>query len=124
MTAITAIVSIFTFIAALWIFRIVPISAKAISIYREAISTMKDDNFSDIEREKALQQASIRLLGSFFSILYRAVLTLGACFFPILVADWLELVKIEDVTVFLLRIDVILITTIVLLVVYFIRKRL
>jgi len=124
MIAVIAFLSIISFIIALWMFRIVPLSSKAISISQDAVSTLRDDSYNDIEREKAVQHASIMLLKIFFSIFYRTVLTFTICLLPIWLADWLGWVKSEEVTAFLFRVDVILITSLLLLIVYFAGKRL
>ena len=124
MTAVIEFFSIVTFIAALWLFRIVPLGVKAISISQDAVSTLRNESYDDLEREKAVQQASIMLFRVFFSIVYRSILTLAASLLPIWLADWSGWVKSEEVTAFLFRTDVILIASILLLIVYFAGKRL
>ena len=59
MTLVIAFVSVVAFILALWVFRIVPLGAKAISISKDAVSVMRDDRYNDLEREKAVQQYSV-----------------------------------------------------------------
>ena len=124
MIVVIAFISIVTFIIALWLLRIVSIGAKAITISQDAVSTLRNDNYDDTEREKATQQASIKLLGIFFSILYRAILAFAAPWLPIWLADWLGWVKSEEVTAFLFRVDVILVSSILLSIIYFAGKRL
>ncbi len=124
MIVFLASLSVIIFIIALWAFRIVPLCVKAISISQDAISTIRNDNYNDIEREKAVQQASIMLLKIFFSIFYRTILILITCLLPILLADWLGWAKTEDVAAFLSRLDVILIFTILLLIIFFAGKKL
>jgi hypothetical protein len=121
---ITAAASIITFIIALWMFHIVPLGTRAISISKNAIKTIHDDRYNDAEREKAMQQASILLAKVFFSIFYRTLLVFAASLLPIWITDWAGLVKSEDVTTFLFRTDVILITSFLLILIYFIGKKL
>ena len=122
MTTIIAIVSIVTFIITLWMLRIVQLGARAISISHDAISTIRDDRYDDAVREKAMQQASVSLIKVFFSIFYRSILVFTASLIPIWLADWLGWVNAEEVTAFLFRADVILITTILLILIYFAGK--
>ena len=124
MTIVIASLSIVTFIIALWIFRIVPIGASAISISQNAISTIRDDRYDDREREKEIQLASILLIKVFFSIFYRSILVFTVSLLPIWLADLSGLVRSEEVTAFLFRIDVILFTSIILILIYLIGKKL
>ena len=124
MTVVIALVSIVAFIFALWVFRIVPFGARAVSISKDAASVMRDDRYNDLEREKAVQQYSIRLFKVFFSIIFRSVLVFAVSILPIWLAGLLGWINVEEVTAFLLRADVILITSILLIVIYFAGKAL
>jgi len=124
MTLVIAFVSVVAFILALWVFRIVPLGAKAISISKDAVSVMRDDRYNDLEREKAVQQYSILLLKVFFSIIFRSVLVFAASILPIWFAGLLGWINVEEVTAFLFRADVILITSILLILIYFAGKAL
>jgi len=124
MTVVIAFVSVGAFILALWAFRIVPLGARAISISKDAASVMRDDRYNDLEREKAVQQYSIRLFKVFFSIIFRSVLVFAVSILPIWLAGLLGWINVEEVTAFLLRADVILITSILLILVYFAGKAL
>ena len=68
MIVVIASISVVSFIIALWAFRIVPLGKKAITVSHDALSTIRDDRYDDIEREKAIQKASILLIKIFFSI--------------------------------------------------------
>jgi hypothetical protein len=124
MIIVIAVFSIITFVIALWLFRIVPLGNKAALVSRNVVSTIRSNDADDIEREKAAQEASILLMGIFFSILYRSVLTLAASFLPIWFSDRLGWATIEAVTAFLFRVDVISISSIVLIIGYFAQKKL
>lgn len=124
MIVFVAVSSIATFIIALWLFRIVPLGTKAILVSKDAVSTIRNNADDDMAREKAAQKASIVLMRIIFSILYRSVLTLAASLLPIWLADWLRWAKSEEVTAFLFRFDVISISSVVLLIIYFAGKNL
>ncbi len=124
MIVVVAVFSIATFIIALWLFRIVPLGTKAVLVSKDAVSTIWNNDHDDMAREKATQKASIMLMGILFSILYRSVLTLAASLLPIWLADWLGWAKSEEVTAFLFRFDVISISSVVLMIVYFAGKKL
>lgn len=124
MIIVIAFASIVTFIFFLWILHIVPLSAQAISISKDAVSTIRDDRYDDVDREKAVQQASILLIKTFFSIFYRSILVFTASLLPIWLADWLGWTNSGEVIAFLLRGDVILIVSVSLLLIYFAGKSL
>lgn len=124
MTVVIAFVSIATFIIILWLLHIVQLGAKAISISQGALTIMQNERLGDADREKAVQQSSIMLFKIFFSIFYRSILVVTASLMPIIVADWLGWVKSEEVTAFLFRVDVISITSILLVIIYFVGKAL
>jgi len=124
MIVVVAVFSIATFIITLWLFRIVPLGTKAVLVSKDAVSTIRNNDHDDMAREKAAQKASMMLMGILFFILYRSVLTLGASLLPIWLADWLGWAEREEVTAFLFRFDVISISSVVLMIVYFAGKKL
>ena len=124
MTGIVAVTSLGVFILALWILRVVPVSARAIFVAQGAVAIIRDHRYDDAAREKAVQHASLKLLKVFFSLLSRGSLTLLASLAPIFLADISGLVASENVIVFLSRIDVIIIATIAITTGYFVVKRL
>jgi len=115
MITATAILSIGVFICALRLFGVVRVAASALVTAQEAVTTLRDSSLDDRTREKELQHAALQLFGTFISILIRSMLTFLASLVPIWLASLMGLVKIEDVTRYLSRWDVIL-TTMVLIV--------
>ena len=66
MIAGTAIASIGFFIGALWALSISRVGAGVLVITKGAVAAMRDKSLDDVEREKAVQRASIQLIGAFF----------------------------------------------------------
>lgn len=120
MIILTAITSIAIFIFAFWRLGVAKVGADVLATAQNAVATMRDDSLDDDTREKKLQQASIKLFMAFISILIRSALAILASLLPILLADLTGLSKIEDVTSFLSRWDVIVIVTVSVIVFYLI----
>ena len=124
MIAATAAASICVFLVAFWALRIVPASAGAVAIARDALGVMRDPALDDASREKAVQRASLRLLGTFFSILLRGAIAFGVSLLPIWLADAVGLASHHKVIAFLSRWDVILIASLLVGLGYLAGKRL
>jgi hypothetical protein len=119
-----AILSIGVFIFALHLFGIIRVASNVLPTARAAFTSPRDNSLDDRAREKELQHAALQLLGAFISIFIRSMLTFLASLAPIWLASLMGLVKIEDVTRYLSRWDVILTTTVLILAGYVIWIRL
>lgn len=124
MIAATVLASIGFFIGALWVFGIARVGAGVLVIAKGAVAAMHDKSLDDEVREKAVQRASIQLIGAFFSILVRSALAFLASFLPIWIASLAGLATIEDVLRYLSRWDVIVIASVVITAGYVIWMRL
>ncbi len=124
MIAATALASIGVFIGALWVLRVAQVGAGVLVIAGRAVAVMRDENFDDRAREKAVQRASIQLIGAFISILVRSALAFLVSFLPIWLASLTDLATIEDVIRYLSRWDVIVIASMVVIAGYVIWMRL
>ena len=109
-----AILSIGVFICALHLFGVVRVASGVLVTAQDAFTVLRDNSIDDRAREKEIQHAALKLLGAFISILIRSMLTFLASFAPIWLASLMGLVKIEDVTRYLSRWDVIVITTVLI----------
>lgn len=107
----TGIFSIGVFLYTLRLLCVVQVAIGALEISGEALSVLRDDSLDDSAREKKLRQYTFKLFGTFFSILIRSILTLLISLLPILFADLVGWVDIEDVFRYFSRLDVIAITT-------------
>lgn len=115
MISATSIASIAVFMAALWALGVVRAAAGVLETARSAVRAMRDETLDDEAREKAVQRASIRLLGAFASILVRGALSLAAGFLPIWLASATGLATVGSVTGYLARWDVIAVATVAIL---------
>lgn len=124
MIVVVSLVSIALFLVAFWSVRVIPVAVGVLSTAQGAIDVVRDPTVDDDAREKAVQRASLQLLGAFISILLRSIAALAAAFAPIYLADLMDLAPSEGVMVFLARWDVILGATIVICVLYYAKARL
>ena len=111
-----SVISIIVFLVAFAATGIVAKCSGAIAVARGALATMTDPSVADLEREDKIQRASITLFGLFFSILIRSLVTLGSAAIPIWVADKLELATAAETLAFLMRWDVIVLSTLIIIV--------
>jgi hypothetical protein len=121
--AATAIVSIGLFIGALRVFGVIRVGTGVLASAQDALALMRDESLDDEACEKLAQRASLQLFGAFASVLMRSVLTCAVSFLPIGLASLAGLVTIEEVLNYLSRWDVIVITTVVITIGYFIGMR-
>lgn len=118
MTMITALLSVAVFMVCLKLFGVVRLSENVLAASRRAVGVMRDGELDDTEREKTIQQASIRLLGMFLAILIRIAAVLVAAFLPIWLISLTGATTIDAVMSFLSRWDVIAIMTLVMIAAY------
>jgi len=123
MIAVTAVSSIGVFILFFWLFGVAKVGTGILTTTRDAINILRDKDLDDLDREKKLQRASLQLGGTFVSISVRSALALATSFLPIWLVSLSGQVTIEDVLVYLLRWDVIVIVTLVVIVIYVISTR-
>lgn len=120
----TGVAAVILFAVAFYYSNLVAVCRDAITLAQNAVGVMRDAHMSEEEKETAVQQASVKLLGRFFSILIRSLLVLLASALPIIFADQLGWVGSDAVIAWLSRIDVIVITCVVMLGLYFLVRRL
>jgi hypothetical protein len=118
-----AIATLAILAVAFWVSGVMRVSAGVLTTTQNAAAIMRDPALDDLQREKAIQRASLRLLGDFGSILVRGVLSLAISFAPIWLADVTGLASSRAVIDFLSRTDVIVVASVVMVVGYVIRVR-
>ncbi len=123
MIAVTSFLSIALFVWALENFGILQVSLRVKTIAFNAVSVMQDKTISDEEREKIVQKSSLRLFGTFFSILARSAAAIVFSFVPILIVGYFASIPIEAFTQFLSSWTVIGIASGLILIYYFLFKR-
>jgi hypothetical protein len=122
--AATGIVSVALFVVILWATGAVRAASGVLTTARESMTVMRDRGVDDRARERAMQQASVRLFGDFVSILARVLLSFGVSLFPIWAANRVGLAAWQRVVDFLSRADVALAISGVMLLGYFAVSRL
>ena len=114
MVVLTAIASIIIFIFTLSVSGIVKVANGVLTIFHDSFEAIHDTSFNDQKREKMIQQASIKLFRSFFSILIRSALIILFSFLPIYISSFLNLAEFNEVIHYLSQWNVILVTTVLI----------
>lgn len=123
MIVATAVAALAIFAIAIWVSGVMRVSVGVLSTTQNAAAIMRDPALDDLQREKAIQRASLRLLADFGSILFRGVASLAISFAPIWLADVSGLASARAVMDFLSRVDVIVVASIVMIAGYVLRVR-
>lgn len=124
---IPIVVSIFAIIGfglALWLLRIAEISKTAVSTVMTGLSAMMDSALDDDAKEKAVRKAGLSLILTAFSTFVRFVLAFAAAGLPIFLADLVGLAQSEQVIALMLRVDYIVIVSVVAILAGYLLRRL
>ncbi len=119
-----ALASISLFLIVFAVAKVVPAATMAITTATDAAKILADKNLDDASKESASQKAAIGLLGSVFSIGIRSAVSILAGGIPIYIADVAGLVPAKQTIDFLMRVDVIIISSVIAVVLYLIGRRL
>lgn len=114
MTVALAIASIAVFVLALWATGVARVGADALSTAQSALAVLRDPALDDSSREKAVQQASLRLMGTFASLLLRGTAVLGAAALPIWLGSLAGMAESGEVVRYLSSWQVILVSSLAL----------
>lgn len=95
-----------------------------IVIAQQAMTTITDVNLNDAAKEKATQAAAINMLRNSFLLLIKFVIIISVTVLPLWLADMAGMAKFSETSEFALRLDVLLITTIVATAIVFIGRKL
>lgn len=115
MVLIVTALSVIAFIAAFELLGIVPKAREAIATSRQTAAVMGDKSLDDDAKEAAVQKAAGSLLKGFFGLVLRIIGILVAAYVPIFLADLAGLVPEAETLGFMLRLDVILATTVIVI---------
>jgi hypothetical protein len=83
---------------------------------RTAFSTMTDPTLDDLAKEKTIQACAILMVKQVTALFIKLGIILLATVFPVWLTSALDLITIEAISSFVLRVDVMLITTAIMLV--------
>lgn len=123
MIYLAALLVVAAFIIALRLFHVVAVARDIVDRTRGATATLRAADLDDDAKERAIQAAAGQLLVRFVSITLRAVGALAVPTALLWLLDVAGLVSMAAVTAFLLRWDVIVGLTVVLLVAYLVVQR-
>lgn len=88
---------------------------QVMAIVQQAILVMKDCQLDDHEKERAARRAALQLLRQAALITVKGAITVLCALFPFWLADALGLQPWDQAMAFALRLDVLLITTVLML---------
>ena len=123
MIYLAAFLTVTIFVIALWMFGIIAVAAKAVEVSRASAKTIRDPALSDEDKERRLQRASLALLGGFCSISARAAAAVGVSLVPMLAFDLAGLATFWNVADFLATWEAIIVISVVLTLVFLVRRR-
>ena len=112
-----SLVAVAAFGLALWRTNIARQASTAVDRSTAGVGAMLDPQLDDDAKEKALRIAGFKLLASAWQLAWRFALTLAAAVAPILIADALGIASSEAVFALMLRVDYIVIVSVLAMVV-------
>ena len=110
----TALVAVLLFAAGLYATAIGKTANRAVSASVEGVSAILDRDLSEDEKEKRVQSAALALLSVAWGIAWRFALALGAAALPLALSDAIGLAAMEDVFALMLRLDFLIIVSVVM----------
>lgn len=113
MTLLVTTLSVLAFLAAFSLLGIVAKAREAIATSRQTATIMGDSSLDDDAKEAAVQKASMALMKGFFGLVVRIIGILLAAYVPIFLADLFGLLPEEEALAFMLRLDVIAVSSVV-----------
>jgi len=112
-TIVVSIFAVLGFGLALWLLRIFEISRTAIETVMTGLSAMMDSALDDDAKEKVVRKAGFSLIITGFNVFIRFLLALAAATLPIVLADFTGLARQKQVLALMLRLDYIVIVSVV-----------
>ena len=124
MAILVTALSVLAFVAAFGRLGILPKAQAAMAVSRQTMAVMGDAALDDSVKERAARQAALALLKGFFGIALRLAGVLLAAYVPVFLADRAGLLPEAAALAFMLRLDVIAVTTVLVIVVVWLASRL
>ena len=100
----------------LWYSAILTVARQTVSVAMAGLNAMLDNALDDDAKEVAVRRAGFALFGAAFGIAWRFALALAAAYLPLVLADFAGLATVDDVLALMLRLDYIVIVSLVLVV--------
>lgn len=111
----SAVMTVALFILAFRFMKVASIAASALAMTRQASAVMADGTLGDDAKERAVREASKRLMGLFFDIALRSALVVAVPALALYLLDALGVASFEVVTAFLLRWEVIAVSAVAMI---------
>ena len=124
MVVIIYCLAVLLFCAAFYFTHVVATCKDIIVVAKASVETLSDKSLDDDAKEKATQAAAIKMIKNAFVLLIKIVITLGLTVLPLWLADTAGLASLDETSEFSLRIDVLVITTIVVTAIVFLWRKL
>lgn len=124
MLIVVAAASILVFVLAISRSGLVAVCSAVLSEVRRATRALRDPALDDLAKQHLARRAAARLFGFSMSILLRGALVLGLALVPVGAADLAGLAPARSVLDWMVRPEVIVVTSVVLMAGYFAGRRL
>ena len=121
---ITYCLAVILFCAAFYFTKLLTTCTQIIDISHQAIATIADKSRDDDVKEKAAKVAAVSIFRKSFSLSVKIVITLVATVFPLWLADITGMANFSETSEFALRLDVLLVTTIIVSIIVFFGRKL
>jgi len=124
MVIITYCLAVLLFCAAFYLTHLIASCNQVITIAKTAVKTIADKNLDDYTKEKATQEAAIGMLKGFFVLGAKIAVILGLTILPLWLADAAGLASFTETSEFSLRLDVLAVTTVTVMAIVFLWRKL
>jgi hypothetical protein len=124
MIIIVYCLAVLLFCLVFYYIRLVATCNQIIATAKQSVKTLSDKNLDDDAKEKATQAAAINMIKGWFVLVIKIVITFGMTLLPLWAADYAGLASFAESSEFSLRIDVLVITTVVVTVIVFVVRKL
>ena len=121
---ITYCLAVILFCVAFYFTKLLTTCKQIIVIALQAMTTITDVNLDDAAKEKATKAAAINMLKNSFSLVIKFLIIIGVTVLPLWLADVTGMVNFSVTSKFALRLDVLLITTIIAMAIVFLGRKL
>ena len=108
-----SLLALIAFVLSLWLTRVVTAARKSVGAAMVGLGAMLDPDLDDDAKEKALRRSGLALMLSALNIAWRFAAALAAAAAPIALADVLGLVASHTVLALMLRVDYIVIVSVI-----------
>lgn len=124
MVFITYCLAVLLFCLAFYYTRLLATCSQVLVVAQQAVTKITDKNTDDEAKEEAAKAAAVSILKNSFILIFKIVITLGAAVLPLSLANITGLANFSETSEFALRLDVLLITTVIVSAAVFLGRKL